>query len=114
MKKINWSVLSGPHVSRRTLLKLALASGSAGYAAQLSGANAQPLVRAAYQEAQQGGTLRLGIGVSDIPTLDPAQETTGIIAGELLSNIFSGLVQFDEELGIVADLAETWEVAEDG
>jgi ABC-type transport system substrate-binding protein len=66
------------------------------------------------QEAKQGGTLRFGMGVTDIPTLDPAQETTGIIAGELLSNLFSGLVQFDEELGIIADLAETWEVSEDG
>ena len=114
MKKIDWSVLSGPHVSRRTLLQLAVATGSAGYASQLAGAHARPLHRAASQDVQQGGTLRFGIGVTDIPTLDPAQETTGIIAGELLSNLFSGLVQFDAELGIVAELAETWEVSEDG
>lgn len=111
---INWSVLGGPHVSRRTLLQLAVASGSVGYASQLSRASARPQYHAARQSVQQGGTLRFGIGVTDIPTLDPAQETTGIIAGELLSNIFSGLVQFDEELGLVADLAETWEVTEDG
>lgn len=114
MEKVNWSVLSGPHVSRRRLLQLAVISGSAGYASQLSRVSARPHYRAAKQDVQQGGILRFGIGVIDIPTLDPAQETTGIIAGELLSNIFSGLVQFDEELGIVADLAETWEVTEDG
>jgi ABC-type transport system substrate-binding protein len=95
-------------------MQLAVASGSAGYAARLAGTTAAPRYRIARQEPQQGGTLRLGMGISDIPTLDPAQETTGIIAGELLANIFSGLVQFDGELGIVADLAETWEVSEDG
>lgn len=114
MGQIDWSVLSGPYVSRRTLLQLAVATGNVGYASQLSGANARPRYLTARQEPQQGGTLRFGIGVSDIPTLDPAQETTGIIAGELLANIFSGLVQFDEQLGIIPDLAETWEVAEDG
>lgn len=114
MEKINWSVLSGPYVSRRTLLHLAVASGSAGYATRLSTARARLQYRSMQENAQQGGTLRFGIGVTDIPTLDPAQETTGIIAGELLSNIFSGLVQFDQELGIIADLAETWEVTDDG
>jgi ABC-type transport system substrate-binding protein len=114
MATIDWSHLSGPRVSRRTLLRLAAASGSAAYATRLAGASAGSRRIAARQEPKQGGTLRLGIGITDIPTLDPAQETTGIVAGELLSNLFSGLVQFDEELGIVADLAETWEVSEDG
>jgi peptide/nickel transport system substrate-binding protein len=95
-------------------MRLAAASGSIGLATRLGGVAAQPLPRLGRQDVKQGGTLRLGMGITDIPTLDPAQETTGIIAGELLSNIFSGLVQFDEELGIVADLAETWEVSEDG
>lgn len=114
MAQIDWSVLSGPRVSRRTLMSLAAASGSIGVATRLGSATARPRPRLARQDVKQGGTLRLGMGITDIPTLDPAQETTGIIAGELLSNIFSGLVQFDGELGIVADLAETWEVSEDG
>lgn len=107
-------MLSGPRVNRRTLLQLALASGAGGYARQLSASSAAPQYRVSRQEPIVGGTLRLGMGLGDIPTLDPAQETTGIIAGELLTNLFSGLVQFDEELGIIPDLAETWEVAEDG
>ncbi len=36
------------------------------------------------------------------------------MAGELLSNLFSGLVQFDQQLGLLPDLAETWEVSPDG
>ena len=116
---IDWSVLSGPRVSRRTLLNVAVASGAVGYASRLVGAGAAgPPVRrnamALRQDPTPGGTLRWGFGLGQIPTLDPAQVNLGIVAGELLSNIFSGLVQFDEELGIVADLAEEWAVSEDG
>lgn len=116
---INWSVLSGPRVSRRTLLQLAAASGATAYAAQLSNAAAsssttQRVMGALRQEAKQGGELRWGFGLGQIPTLDPAQVNLGIVAGELLSNLFSGLVQFDQELGIIPDLAEDWEVTEDG
>jgi len=116
---IDWSVLSGPRVSRRTLLQLAVASGATGYAAQLSHAAAsesgrQRVARNLQQEAKQGGELRWGFGLGQIPTLDPAQVNLGIVAGELLSNLFSGLVQFDEQLGIIPDLAEDWEVSSDG
>lgn len=116
---IDWSVLSGPRVSRRTLLKLAGASGAVGYAAQLglagaSGSRPTAASRLAGQEAKQGGVLRWGFGLGQIPTLDPGQVNLGIVAGELLSNLFSGLVQFDEQLGIIADLAEDWTVSKDG
>ena len=119
MAGIDWSVLSGPYVSRRTLLNLAAASGAAGFAGWLTAhdralAAPRQAVRASLQEAKQGGTLRLGFGLGQIPTLDPAQVTLGIVAGELLANIFSGLVQFDEQLGLKPDLAETWEVSPDG
>ena len=36
------------------------------------------------------------------------------MAGSILPSIFSSLVQFDQELGLIPDLAETWEVSEDG
>ncbi len=116
---IDWSVLSGPRVSRRTLLQLAVASGATGYAAQLTHAAASSSgttqrTHMLGQEAKQGGELRWGFGLGQIPTLDPAQVNLGIVAGELLSNLFSGLVQFDVELGIIPDLAETWEVTGDG
>lgn len=121
MISIDWSVLSGPRVSRRTLLKLAAASGAVGYAGQLAAvaptaaAGQRPrAVALRRQEAKQGGTLNWGYGLGQIPTLDPAQVNLGIVAGELLANLFSGLVQFDQELGLVPDLAETWEVTPDG
>ncbi len=114
MGTIDWSVLSGPRVTRRTLMKVAAASGAAGYAATLADFDASAAPSVSNQEAKQGGTLRLGFGLGQIPTLDPAQVTLGIVAGELVSNLFSGLVQFDTELAVVADLAETWEVSEDG
>ncbi|MBA2776301.1 MAG: ABC transporter substrate-binding protein [Chloroflexia bacterium] len=114
---IDWSVLSGPRVSRRTLLNVAVASGAIAYASQLAGVAAvpaRPNALSLRQDPVQGGTLRWGFGLGQIPTLDPAQVNLGIVAGELLSNLFSGLVQFDEELGIIADLAEEWAVSEDG
>ncbi len=115
---IDWSVLSGPRVSRRTLMQVAAASGAAGYAAQLAHVGAASAARrssrAVRQDVQQGGELRLGMNLGQIPTLDPAQVNLGDVAGKLLTNLFSGLVQFDEELGIVADLAEDWTVSEDG
>jgi peptide/nickel transport system substrate-binding protein len=114
---IDWSVLSGPRVSRRTLMQVAAASGATGYAARLAGVSAAPATRrslARRQDVKQGGELRWGYSIGQIPTLDPAQVNLGAVAGELLANIFSGLVQFDEELGIVADLAEDWTVSEDG
>ncbi|MGH2557566.1 MAG: ABC transporter substrate-binding protein [Thermomicrobiales bacterium] len=121
MAKIDWSVLSGPYVSRRTLVRLAGATGAAAFAHRLAAADslasptARPrLARTAHQEAKQGGTLRLGFGISQVLTLDPSQVNLGIVAGELVANLFSSLVQFDEQLGIKPDLAEDWTVSEDG
>ena len=119
MTRIDWSVLSGPRVSRRTLMGVALASGAMGYARQLGGAAADPpprrsTRRLSQSEPKQGGTLKLGFGISQIPNLDPAKVNLGIVAGEIVSNIFSSLVQFDPELGLIPDLAETWKVSDDG
>ena len=118
MARIDWSILSGPRVSRRTLIALAAAGGAAGYASHLAAA---PLptarfanLKAAQGEPVTGGTLNLGFGISQIPNLDPAKVNLGIVAGELVSNLFSSLVQFDEQLGLVPDLAENWTVSDDG
>ncbi len=120
MTRIDWSVLSGPRVSRRTLLTLAAATGATGYASRLQMAAASPAIRsrtvrrAAAQEPKQGGTLKLGFGITQIPNLDPAKVNLGIVAGEILPNLFSSLVQFDTQLGVIPDLAESWTVSEDG
>jgi len=117
---IDWSVLSGPRVSRRTLARVAAASGATAFAARLGafettaapGIHGAPSLRR--QESTQGGRLRVGFLISQIVTLDPQQLSQGVVAGSILPSIFSGLVQFDQELGLVPDLAETWEVSEDG
>jgi peptide/nickel transport system substrate-binding protein len=121
MARIDWSVLSGPRVSRRTLLSLAAASGAACYAGRLTAVEASPIPatwtnrRAVAQgEPKPGGTLNLGFGISQIPNLDPAKVNLGLVAGGMLPLIFSSLLQFDSELGLVADLAEDWTVSEDG
>lgn len=121
MVQVDWSVLSGPRVSRRTMMKLAGATGAVGFASRLAMYDAQAAAgisgrrfRTAQQEVKPGGTLRLGFGISQVVTLDPAQVNLGIVAGELVSNLFSSLVQFDDQLGLIPDLAETWEVSPDG
>lgn len=166
---IDWSVLSGPRVSRRTMMKLAAVTGAIPMASWLAACGGdddddddegdggttdpteadsdgggggedptatepdeeadEPTATSGQEvsgtaaeatptsdtEARQGGTLTMGFGtVTQILTLDPAQVTQGIVAGELIANIFSSLVQFDENLGLVADLAEDWSVSEDG
>ncbi len=58
-----------------------------------------------------GGTLNL-IG-GDPPTLDPAlaQDAT---SAEYIVELYSGLVTLDSELEVVPDLAESWDISEDG
>lgn len=56
----------------------------------------------------------MGYNVQQLLQLDPARISTGRVAGELLPQLFSALVQFDEQLNIVPDLAEKWDVSDDG
>ncbi len=118
---IDWSVLSGPRVSRRTLMKVAAATGAFGLANRLAAFEAQAArgakprqTRRSRQEPKQGGTLRVGFQISQIVTLDPGLVAQGLVAGSVLPVLFSSLVQFDQELGLIPDLAETWEVTPDG
>ncbi len=120
MAAIDWSVLSGPRVSRRTLAQVAAASGAAAFAARLGAYEtmAAPRVHGApalrRQDPTQGGRLRVGFLISQIVTLDPQQLSQGVVAGSILPSIFSSLVQFDQDLGLIPDLAESWEVTPDG
>ncbi|CAN5492216.1 ABC transporter substrate-binding protein [soil metagenome] len=164
LSDFDWSVLSGPRVSRRTMMKLAAATGAIPFASWLAAcgdddddddddgattddptaadepAGEDPTEEEDEEEpeddptptaagvsgtaaeatpttpetAQAGGRLVIGFPISEITQLDPALVNQGVVAGELISNLFSALVQFDENLGVVADLAEDWEVSEDG
>jgi peptide/nickel transport system substrate-binding protein len=65
-------------------------------------------------KGKQGGTLTMGYNVQQLLQLDPARISTGRVAGELLPQICSALVQFDEKLNVIPDLAEKWEISDDG
>lgn len=75
----------------------------------------RPLVEGERPEAsgsaRRGGVLRLTGGLP--PTLDPAvaQDAT---SAEYIVHLFSGLVRLSAELEVEPDLAERWEVADDG
>lgn len=84
-------------------------TGGASPTAATSGATATSA-----PQGKQGGTLTMGYNVQQLLQLDPARISVGRVAGELLPNIFSSLVQFDEDLNIVPDLAEGWDVSKDG
>lgn len=120
MDRLDWSLLSGPRVSRRTLFAFASIAGGTAALNQSFAAAGTVAVRSSRQptlkqaEPVPGGTLRLGFSGDSVRELDPAQSHAGTVAAHLISNLFSGLVQFDETLGLVPDLAETWEVSEDG
>ncbi|HZQ07494.1 MAG TPA: peptide ABC transporter substrate-binding protein [Anaerolineae bacterium] len=66
--------------------------------------------------APVGNTLRLpgGSGAGgDPPTLDPAQ-TSDVESATYIVEIFSGLVSFNKDLKIVPELAEKWDVSNEG
>lgn len=119
MTKLDWSLLSGPRVSRRTLIAFAAATGGITLAnwpiANGSTGRGIGSKRVAAQgEVKQGGTLRLGFSSDSVRELDPAQSHAGTVAAHLIANLFSGLVQFDENFDLVPDLAESWAVSPDG
>ncbi|HET7034513.1 MAG TPA: ABC transporter substrate-binding protein [Thermomicrobiaceae bacterium] len=92
------------------------ATASASPAGSAPGSPAATAVAAATQAPQgkKGGTLTYGYNVQQLLQLDPARISTGRVAGELLPQLFSALVQFDEKLNIVPDLAEKWDISNDG
>lgn len=59
------------------------------------------------------GDQVLNVPGGDPPTLDPHLSGDATSA-EYVVEIFSGLVTFDRDLNIVPDLAESWEVSDDG
>lgn len=66
--------------------------------------------------APAGNVLRLpggSGGGGDPPTLDPAN-TSDVESATYIVEIFSGLVGFNKDLKIVPDLAEKWDVSNDG
>jgi ABC-type transport system substrate-binding protein len=64
------------------------------------------------EEPRRGGTLRIAYE-ADITGMDP-HTSLGIQAMYVEQNLFNTLVTIDEHAEYVPDLAESWEVKEDG
>ena len=65
------------------------------------------------RESTAGDTSRLVQLFVDPPTLDP-HLTTDATSARIIVEVFGGLVTIDRELHIVPDLAERWDVSDDG
>ncbi len=66
----------------------------------------------AQDEPRRGGSLTVGLA-DDPPELDP-HLTSSNASRTVLHNIFATLVDVDENLQIVPELAESWEISDDG
>jgi ABC-type transport system substrate-binding protein len=64
------------------------------------------------QQPKLGGTLRVA-WEADVTGLDP-HLSNGIQAWHVVGNLFNSLLSIDAQLNYVPDLAESWEVLEDG
>jgi ABC-type transport system substrate-binding protein len=101
--------MRGPKLSRRATLRLLAASGALTAAHLAPG----PVGRAMAQGAS-GGALRCGwAGVAEITTLDPAQ-IGQVLQFQITSNVLSGLTHINAALIAEADIAESWDVSDNG
>lgn len=107
---LNRTEMSGPKLSRRATLRLLAAGGALSMAHVLPGLRPTP----AFAGGHGGGTLNCAwAGVAEITTLDPAQ-IGQVLQFQITSNVLSGLMHINNNLVSEGDLAETWEVSEDG
>jgi peptide/nickel transport system substrate-binding protein len=67
---------------------------------------------AAAQQPKSGGTLKIA-WEADITGLDPHM-SSGIQAQWMVGNIYNSLVTIDENLNYIPELAESWDVKDDG
>ena len=127
--------LTGPKVSRRTVLRLLAAAGALSAANVLAAcgpaaapeptaapaeekaaesATAVPEPTAAPVEEAGGGELVAGwAGTPEITTLDPAQ-INQVLQFQITSMVLGGLTHLNADLVPEPDLAESWEVSDDG
>lgn len=114
--EIDSSDLDGPKIDRRTTVKLLGAAGVGGLAGCTdddTGDTTEDAGDADEPGEREGGRLQVAWWADSMDELDPAFIGVGI-QYQLMGNIMSGLVTVNEDLEFVGDLAEDWEVAEDG
>jgi len=102
--------IRGDKISRRATLRLLAAGGTLSLAQVLPGLAPRP----AHAGGHGGGELRAAWGgVSEIVTLDPAR-INQVLQFQVTSNVLSGLMHINNDLVSEGDLAESWDVTEDG
>ncbi len=103
------SEMSGPTLSRRTVLRPMAAAGTLSTWHLLPG-NGTGEARA----ASRGGHLRAAwASTSEILTLDPAR-INEVLQFQITSNVLSGLTHIDADLIAQPDLAADWSVSDNG
>lgn len=115
---VSWRSLSGSRVSRRTLLKMAAATGVIAACAPATAPGvapgASPTAKpAASPAAKRGGTLVAGWGLDKFDFLDPHRINLGLQM-EAMTNVFDGLTRLTPEVDVEGALAERWDVSDDG
>jgi peptide/nickel transport system substrate-binding protein len=115
--------VNGRDLSRRELVKRGAALGVSGYGLMAAlnavggGNRAQArgltsLLQEDPASGNYGGTLRIA-EIGEPPTLDEHQTTVGVTATTGYC-MYETLVTYDADYGITPELAESWEVSEDG
>lgn len=97
-------------LSKPLACSAALLAGTAGCGERL--AAPIPAAHETDSSPRRGGTLRLA-WLQDIRNLDPAGPADGY-ALQAMHLLFAGLVDFDDRGQLVAELADHWEIAEEG
>ncbi len=100
--------MSGPSLSRRSVLRLMAAAGT------LTAYHLIPGTGGIREAHAAGGTLNCGwAGVGELTTLDPHQ-INQVLLFQISSNIMSGLTHIDADLVARGDLAESWTISDEG
>jgi peptide/nickel transport system substrate-binding protein len=99
-------------LDRRSLLRLTGAGAGAAVLAGIPGRTERGLAAPAVQDAQPGGTL-IYARDGDADSLDP-QKTTTTLSWQVQGQLYESLVAFDAEGVIVPNLAQAWEISDDG
>lgn len=97
-------------LSARLALVAALAGSASGCDSRLP--DPIPAAHPDSKEPRRGGVLQLA-SFGDVRAVDPANITDGL-APQVLQALFAGLVDFDEKGKIVPDLADHYDVLDDG
>lgn len=107
----DWTELSGPRVSRRTLLSFT--AGSAALVALGACGSENPSGQKKGGAGKRGGSITAAWNLDKFSSLDP-QMVVGVDQMSLLVNVTEGLTRLTPSLDIEGALAESWEVSQDG